>query len=97
MDHGNGFGRMVLGATEVSLPTSILCDTVMQGLDMGRIKRGGYIFFTAKGDHNPPHVHIYRDGEMVAKFDLQDWQPMTGKVDRRVKQILRRLREDGRL
>lgn len=97
MDHGNGFGRMVLGATEVSLPTSILCDTVMQGLDMGRIKRGGYIFFTAKGDHNPPHVHIYRDGEMVAKFDLQDWQPMAGKVDRRVKQILRRLREEGRL
>ncbi len=64
---------------------------------MGRIRRGGYIFFTAKGDHNPPHVHIYRDGEMVAKFDLQGWEMMAGKVDRRIKQILKRLREEGRL
>ena len=64
---------------------------------MGRIRRGGYVFFTAKGDHNPPHVHIYRDGEMVAKFDLQGWETMVGKVDRRIRQILKRLRKEGKL
>lgn len=64
---------------------------------MGRIRRGGYVFFTAKGDHDPPHVHIYRDGKMVAKFDLQRWGAMAGKVDRRIRQILQQLRDEGRL
>lgn len=34
---------------------------------------------------------------MVAKFDIDSWQVMTGEVDRRVKQILERLREEGKL
>ena len=34
---------------------------------------------------------------MVAKFDLDGWEVMTGEVDRRVKRILERLREEGKL
>ena len=64
---------------------------------MGRIRRGGYIFFTAKGDHSPRHVYIYRDGVMVAKFDLEGWEVMAGNIDRRLRQILKQLREEQRL
>lgn len=64
---------------------------------MGRIRRGGYIFFTAKGDHSPRHVHIYRDGVMVAKFDLEGWEVMAGEIKLRLKQILEQLREERRL
>ena len=64
---------------------------------MGRIRRGGYIFFTSKGDHSPRHVHIYRDGVMVAKFDLEGWEVMAGNIDRRLRQILKQLREEQRL
>ena len=64
---------------------------------MGRIRRGGYIFFMAKGDHSPRHVHIYRDGVMVAKFDLEGWEVMAGNIDRRLRQILKQLREEQRL
>ncbi len=64
---------------------------------MGRTRRGGYIFFTAKGDHSPRHVHIYRDVAMVAKFDLEGWAAIAGKIDRRLRQILEQLREEQRL
>ena len=64
---------------------------------MGRIRRGGYVFFTAKGDHRPRHVHIYRDGVMVAKFDLEGWEVMAGTIDRRLRRMLEQLREERRL
>ena len=64
---------------------------------MGRIRRGGYIFFMAQGDRSPRHVHIYRDGVMVAKFDLEGWEVMAGNIDRRLRQILKQLREEQRL
>lgn len=37
---------------------------------MGKIRRGGYVFVTWKGDHAPRHVHVYRDGKLVVKWDL---------------------------
>ena len=30
------------------------------------------------GDHGPRHVHVYRDGTLVVKWDLENWQPMKG-------------------
>jgi len=64
---------------------------------MGRIKRGGYIFFTAIGDHTPRHVHIYPDGELVAKFDLEGWKLIGGNMNRRLLQILKALCQEGKL
>lgn len=32
---------------------------------MGKVRRGGYVFLTWKGDHTPRHVHVYRDGRLV--------------------------------
>ena len=37
---------------------------------MGKVRRGGYIFVPWKGDHSPRHVHIYRDGALIVKWDL---------------------------
>lgn len=38
---------------------------------MGKVRRGGYVFFTWKGDHGPKHVHVYRDGALVVKWDCE--------------------------
>lgn len=37
---------------------------------MDKERRGGYVFITWKGDHSPRHVHGYRDGHLIAKWDL---------------------------
>jgi hypothetical protein len=39
---------------------------------MGKIRRGGFVFVTWKGDHSPYHVHVYRDGTLVVKWDLEN-------------------------
>lgn len=64
---------------------------------MGKIRRGGYIFVTWKGDHSPRHVHVYRDGVLVVKWDLDNKQPMTGKATRRARLLLEHLASDGAL
>ena len=39
---------------------------------MGKYRRGGYVFITWKGDHPPRHVHVYRDGKLIVKWDLDN-------------------------
>ena len=58
---------------------------------MGKLRRGGYIFVTWKGDHPPRHVHVYRDGSLVVKWDLDNKKPMKGKVSRRVLELIEKL------
>ena len=64
---------------------------------MTKIRRGNYIFVTFRGDHDPPHVHIFRDGIFVAKFDLERWEVMEGAISRRLCRILENLRDEGKL
>ena len=64
---------------------------------MSKIRRGNYVFLTWSGDHSPRHVHVYRDGELVVKWNLDDWVAMEGKATRRVMRLLRELAEKGRL
>lgn len=64
---------------------------------MPKIRRGGFVFLAWAGDHGPRHVHVYRDGELVVKWDLENWQPMKGASTRRVEALLRELVEEGRL
>lgn len=64
---------------------------------MTRIRRGGYVFVTWKGDHPPAHVHVYRDGELVVKWDLDNDLPMRGHANATVRRILDELREEGAL
>lgn len=62
-----------------------------------RIRRGGFIFVRWVGDHPPPHVHVFRDGKLVVKWDLERWQPMKGRAPARVVDLLRELVEEGQL
>lgn len=64
---------------------------------MGKIRRGGFIFVTWIGDHSPYHVHVYKDGELVVKWDLENDLPMKGNASRKVLKYIRELREEGEL
>lgn len=64
---------------------------------MGKIRRGGYVFVTWKGDHPPRHVHVYRDGELIVKWNLDDDLPIKGRASGRILRIITELRQEGRL
>jgi len=62
---------------------------------MGKVRRGNYVFLTWKGDHSPRHVHVYRDSRLVVKWDLENSQPMEGKANGRLLQIIEELENEG--
>jgi len=64
---------------------------------MGKLRRGGYIFVWWKGDHSPRHVHVYRDGRLVVKWDLNNNKAMKGSAPRRVVELLKQLESEGLL
>lgn len=64
---------------------------------MGKIRRAGFIFVTWKGDHPPRHVHVYRDGVLIVKWDLEHQQPMKGEADARLRRLILELWQEGRL
>ena len=64
---------------------------------MGKIRREGYVFTTWKGDHSPYHVHVYRDGKLVVKWDLENSVAMKGSVNRRILKIIEELQAEDEL
>jgi hypothetical protein len=64
---------------------------------VGKLRRGGYVFLTWKGDHPPRHVHVYRNGRLVVKWDLDNKQPMKGQAPKRVRKLIETLEREGRL
>jgi hypothetical protein len=62
-----------------------------------RIRRGGYVFTPWIGDHPPRHVHVYRDGRLVMKWDLVKRRVIDGMPDRRIVLIIEFLQGEGRL
>ena len=64
---------------------------------MGKHRRGGYVFITWKGDHPPRHVHVYRDAQLVVKWDLDNRVPMKGVASRRVLALIAELEAEGLL
>ena len=64
---------------------------------MGKIRRGGFVFLAWKGDHPPRHVHVYRDGKLVVKWNLEDGVPMKGKTTRHVLRLISELEAEGLL
>ena len=64
---------------------------------MPKLRRGNYVFLAWVGDHRPRHVHVYREGRLVVKWDLENWRPMKGTAPLRVVRLLRELRREGRL
>lgn len=64
---------------------------------MGKVRRGNYVFLTWKGDHTPRHVHVYRQGRLVVKWDLENRQPMRGRASARLLRLIRELEDEGAL
>ncbi len=64
---------------------------------MSKIRRGGYVFITWIGDHLPRHVHVYRDGSLVVKWDLEERQVMEGVASARLRDLIEELEREGRL
>lgn len=58
---------------------------------MGRIKRGGYLIEWWMGDHLPKHVHVYKDGLLVAKVEVPGMLILAGSLNKRLKKILTEL------
>ena len=64
---------------------------------MTKTRRGNYIFLCWKGDHSPRHVHAYRKGRLIVKWDLENAQVMRGKAGKRVLKLIDELEAEGLL
>jgi len=64
---------------------------------VGKYRRGGFIFITWKGDHPPRHVHVYRDGKLIVKWDLDNKTAMKGSARRQVLALIATLEAEGLL
>lgn len=48
--------------------------------------------------HHPPrHVHVYRDGKLIVKWDLDNQKPMKGAATRRILELISELEAEGLL
>ena len=64
---------------------------------MGKIPRGGYVFISWKSGHPPRHVHVYREGKFIVKWDLDNDRVMRGAVSAEIVELIQALRAEGRL
>jgi hypothetical protein len=64
---------------------------------MGKIRRGGYVFISWKIDRPPRHVHVYREGKLIVKWDLDNDKEMKGAASPAVRRLIRSLQAEGRL
>lgn len=64
---------------------------------MGKIRRGNYIFVTWIGDHPLRHVHVYKDGKLVVKWDLENGIAMKGEANKRILKLIAELKQEGRI
>jgi hypothetical protein len=64
---------------------------------VGKVRRGNYVFLAWTGDHSPRHVHVYKDGELVVKWDLENRRPMKGTASARLRRYIAELEREGLL
>jgi hypothetical protein len=62
-----------------------------------KIRRGGFIFIARRSDHPPRHVHVYRNGRLIVKWDLENRIPMKGEASAKILELIRQLEAEGRL
>lgn len=55
------------------------------------------MFLTWIGDHSPRHVHVYRDGKLVLKWNLDAGVPTKGRATAKLVRLIYLLRKDGLL
>ena len=64
---------------------------------MPKVRRGGYVFLRRLSDHPPRHVHVYREGRLVVKWDLENGRAMKGRAPRRLRELIEQLAVEGLL
>ena len=64
---------------------------------MGKIRRDNFVFVFWEGDHPPRHVHVYRNGKLIVKWDLENDRAMKGEATQRILRYLHDLHNEGRL
>lgn len=64
---------------------------------MSKIRRAGFVFLTWKGDHGPKHVHVYKNGQFVMKWDIEDDRLMEGTFSRSAHDTIKELQSEGQL
>jgi hypothetical protein len=62
-----------------------------------KIRRDNYVFLTWIGDHSPRHVHVYRDGKLVLKWNIDASIPMKGRPTAKLVRLIETLRKEGLL
>ena len=55
------------------------------------------MFVTWKVDHTPRHVHVYRNGKFIVKWDLENRKAVKGKAPRKVVELIEELESEGQL
>jgi hypothetical protein len=60
-----------------------------------KVRRGGYIFIARRGDHPPRHVHVYGNGRLIVKWDLDNRKAMKGMASARVLALIEELEAEG--
>lgn len=64
---------------------------------MGKVKRGGYVFLSWIGDHSPRHVHVYRNGKLIVKWDIENNMAMKGSATRTILKYIEELIQEGKI
>jgi hypothetical protein len=49
------------------------------------------------GDHDPKHVHVFKSGQPVLKWDLESDTAIKGNATKKIKKLITELRREGRL
>ena len=64
---------------------------------MGKIRRGNFIFITWKGDHEPRHVHVFKESKLIVKWDLEHHKTMHGQATSKILELIDALTSEGKL
>ena len=66
---------------------------------MGKIRRGGYVFITwvGGGDHDPKHVHAFKEGKEVLKWNLKAQAVIEGTATKKIRRLIAQLLSEGKL
>jgi hypothetical protein len=64
---------------------------------MGKYRRGNYVFVTRMADHHPRHVHIYRNEQLIARWDLTRNRPLSGEMNATILKLIKELQKEGKL
>ena len=78
------------------MATGFISDTT-SGSIYGESAARQLFFLTWKGDHSPGHVHVFRNGKLVVKCDLERGRVMKGRASRKLVEIIRQLDNEGEL